>query len=416
MTGAIINPSAAQIAARCWRFGIKAPASIPQAGWTSSIFMSVPLQNDWPEPEGDGEIRFTTRNVSDIHNMNFDPSDLILENGYLQKGSPCVWCGMGGIGKSRLLLQLAICSILEIPFLGWQILPNGRPLKWLIWQNENDNRRLQQDLRAMCSILTKPQIARLSQSLFIHTLENDDDPILFLSNPRVVAGIEKTNAAVNPDVIAYDPLASFRIGELNTDADMAATLAEIARITRKGNPKRTPLILHHANTGKAGIAKAVGFDRSSFGRNSKVLHAWTRAQINFAPYESDNYDTLIVSSGKCNNAPEFEPFGITLEYDTMTYHRDPDVDINAWKENMGIDSASKHPRATIATVVKIVQEAGLDGIKKAAIARAVMEETGVGRSYAYDLIEKAEAKKAIVRRKTDDLYVVPQPPQNRGQK
>ena len=31
--------------------------------------------------------------------------------------------------------------------------------------------------------------------------------------------------------------------------------------------------------------KAVGHDRNSFGRNSKVLQFWTRAQINVVAYE-----------------------------------------------------------------------------------------------------------------------------------
>jgi hypothetical protein len=42
-------------------------------------------------------------------------------------------------------------------------------------------------------------------------------------------------------------------------------------------------------TGKAGAATTTGFDRGSFGRNSKVLFSWVRAQINVAPYdENDN--------------------------------------------------------------------------------------------------------------------------------
>jgi len=35
-----------------------------------------------------------------------------------------------------------------------------------------------------------------------------------------------------------------------------------------------------------------------YGRNSKVLHAWTRGQINLAPMSEDNNDVLALSCGK----------------------------------------------------------------------------------------------------------------------
>jgi hypothetical protein len=48
----------------------------------------------------------------------------------------------------------------------------------------------------------------------------------------------------------------------------------------------------------------------------------------------------------------------------MTYDCDPHLDLDAWREKLGIDSYSRQPRATIATVVKFVEKAGLDGIAK----------------------------------------------------
>jgi hypothetical protein len=119
---------------------------------------------------------------------------------------------------------------------------------------------------------------------------------------------------------------------------------------------------------------------------------------------------LVISSGKANNAEEFEPFGIRLDTETMTYHRDSSIDLEDWKERIGAGNA-KGQKATMADVVKLVERGGLDGIAKAKLAKQVQGE-GVSRAYAYRLIEKAEAKKAVIRRKTDDLYVVPKAPQN----
>ena len=92
----------------------------------------------------------------------------------------------------------------------------------------------------------------------------------------------------------------------------------------------------------------------------------------------------------------------------MTYDRDDSVDLESWKERIGAESKSS-ATATIADVVKIVRAAGLKGISKVKIKAALMAETGASRAGAYRVIEKAEAKKAVVRRKDDDFYVVPQP-------
>ena len=94
---------------------------------------------------------------------------------------------------------------------------------------------------------------------------------------------------------------------------MTSTLSTIGQLTRRGDPQRIPVIVHHSLTGKSGAVKAFGYDRGSYGRGSKVLLGWTRSQINLAPYgESDN-EKIIVASGKCNNAKEFEPFGAQLD-------------------------------------------------------------------------------------------------------
>jgi hypothetical protein len=213
---------------------------------------------------------------------------------------------------------------------------------------------------------------------------------------------------IKPTGVIYDVLRDFAVGDLNTDEGMTATLSVIGRLTGQGDPQRIPFVSHHALTGKSGAARATGFDRGSFGRNSKVLLGWTRAQINLAPYEGDNNEVLIVASGKANNSEEFKPFGIRLNLETKTYTRDDSVDLESWKERVGADSGKA--TATIGHVVKIVKKVGLSGIGKLQIRTALMNETAVSKATAYRVIDKAEAAKAVVRRTDDELYVVPQPP------
>jgi hypothetical protein len=114
---------------------------------------------------------------------------------------------------------------------------------------------------------------------------------------------------------------------------MLTTAREFGRIARLGNQKRAPLIIQHARTGRSGAASASGYDRGSYARNSKALYGWTRSQINLSPFNEDNNDILVVASGKCNNAREFEPFAIELDKESMTYSV-AEANLDEWKERV----------------------------------------------------------------------------------
>jgi len=162
---------------------------------------------------------------------------------------------------------------------------------------------------------------------------------------------------------------------------MTETLREISRITKRGNPKRIPLIIHHAGTGKSGIQKATGFDRSSFGRNSKVLFSWVRAQINIAPGSADDNNTIVICSAKCSNAKEFEPFAATLDEEAMLYGRDEDFDFDVWQHSLdsGRGGADK---LTLDVVIEILPLTG--SIPKAVVIERLRDK-GIGekRSRAF---------------------------------
>src|SRR5262249_33650516 len=151
----------------------------------------------------------------------------------------------------------------------------------------------------MLSAFTPGEQDAVKAGVFFHTLEADDDGFLVLdveNAERIANAIAKVRA----DIVVYDPLRDFGSDDLNSDRYMTETLREISHVTKRRNPKRIPLIIHHAGTGKAGIVKATGFDRSSFGRNSKVLFSWTRAQINVSPGLPDDNSVIVISSAKCS--------------------------------------------------------------------------------------------------------------------
>jgi len=344
----------------------------------------------------------TVRSPSEIMAMQFDPADMLTENGYLQKGNALVIAGMGGLGKSRFILQMAISCILGKPFIGWNT-KAGRT-KWLILQTENGNRRLQVDISRMMKSCSPDELAILDECLRIHTLETEDDAFVTLSTLETADRIAALTADFPANVIVYDVLRDFATGDLNSDEAMTETCRAISRVTRMGDPTRIPVVVHHALTGKAGAAKATGFDRGSFSRNSKVLLGWTRGQINLAPYSPDSNDVVVVASGKANDAEEFAIFAVRLDPDTMSYSLDESVDLGEWQAQVS-GKAKAGPKATIQQVVDAVPR-GLDGITKARLVKAVMAETGCCSSFGYILVAKADAEKRIIRRSSDKLYIV----------
>jgi hypothetical protein len=122
------------------------------------------------------------RTPAELLAMEFNDDDLYLENGIFAKGQPLTILGPGGVGKSRLLLQFAICMITGRAFLGWNV--SKRRTKWLILQAENGNRRLQQDIKKMRVWVGEEGWKAVEENLRIHTLEADHDAFLGLDNQR----------------------------------------------------------------------------------------------------------------------------------------------------------------------------------------------------------------------------------------
>ena len=252
------------------------------------------------------------------------------------------------------------------------------------------------DLVAMFSILSEQEKQLVNDCLVIHTLETGDDSFLHLNiaenQERIVALIDSYPSTG----VIFDVLRDFGTDDLNSDHAMQETLATISRLVRKKNPLCIPVIAHHAITGKAGAAKATGFDRGSFGRNSKVLLSWARAQINIAPYQGDDNEVLIIASAKCNNAPEFAPFGVCLDFDTMTYERDDSVDIEEWKELVGNRSSKPKKKKTPADLLDLVPDN--EAIQKNSLLdKATM--AGIGINTARSLLRCLIAERQLFEHK-----------------
>jgi hypothetical protein len=352
----------------------------------SEYFESVPevSANGNHKPE---RPKLTLRSPDEILAMQFDDSDIILGDRLLAKGQGFVLAGAGGLGKSRLLTQLAACVVTRREFLTFPT--GGCDLRWLILQTENSNRRYHADLGPLKSWLGGDWEI-FNEKVVFHTVEHDSDADVSLDSVANQNAIAEAIEASRADVIGLDPLNDFGIGDLSKDADMRATVSTLTRTCRRGNPERAIAVCHHALTGKAGAAKATGFDRSSFSRNSKVLFAWTRGQINLAPVDPANNDRLIVACGKCSNGREFSAFGIKLDPERMIYVPDPTIDVATWETEM----SGKHNAEPLMTPERVRELCRMPK-SKAELAHAIREDCGCARTVAYKYIKRAEKCRKI---------------------
>jgi hypothetical protein len=313
--------------------------------------------------------------------MTFDPNESYLFDGLFSKGQAMTLVGPGGIGKSRLMLQLAAAMIVGREFLGIQMTP--RKLRWLFIQNENSSRRLNADFQKLKAWIGEDGWPDVSDNIRIQTPDNYEDTLLDLNSSKSKKLVEDYIRLNEPDVIVFDPLCAFTTGSLNSDSSMRQVCLNINQVARGGNSDRSVVVVHHALTGKEGARKAVGLDRASYGRGSKALHSWTRGQINVSPSSSTDNRRLLISCGKNSNGEEFKTFGILLNPDTLIYERDEDFSLEQWEAGLNGGAHKPNPQ----NVARIV---AVGPISKKDLVAKVMEKFGCQKSVAYEAIGKAK--------------------------
>ena len=332
---------------------------------------------------GRNGTQISFRSPSEILAMPRNPKANFLGDRLLGVGRSLVLAGIGGLGKSRLVLQLLVAFILERVWCGIETHhTKGQP--WMLVQTQNSTDRLQDDLEPL-KTYAGHDWPLVEKNLLIHTLETDRDLMLHLSDPQNARDLESAIRHHNPIGVVFDPLNEIGIGDLSKDVDMTATCNAIGHISRAGNPNRAIIILTHAITGLAGMKKAFGFEAAGFGRNSKNLQTWTRAQINIIPGTED-YSILVLSCGKLNDGKKFSPFAIRLLPDTMIYEPEPDFDIEALREH--VENGQK-TRTTYQPEIVAEMEWPKPQLDKPQLAAAIRDETGCSNSTAYRLIDAA---------------------------
>lgn len=337
------NPEAAVIACpRCVAdlgFSLEADqpigaASCPKCGWAAAGAAWEIAQAAAREPRKTAEA-LPMVNLDDALAYQADPREEIWPGGILSMGDPTAIIGAPGVGKSRLMLQSAICTIIGSDFLGWET--NGRGLRWMLLQTENNMRRLQYDLSRMVSDLTTGEREAVRDCLRILDVGRMEfASIIMNEDHRDREPIVKTLRGFRPHIVGIDPLRDAGAGDPNEDGAMTDMCRGIASAVREASPKSTPLVIHHGRTGAAEASKVFGDDAASFGRNSKVLIGWLRSQINVASAGTQHPGIIIVGCGKNSNGRAWKPFAARLNERTMWYERlsETEFNLDEWERGM----------------------------------------------------------------------------------
>ena len=123
--------------------------------------MSTPIPPD----------ELSVRRPEEILAMSFSDSDLFQGDGLFAKGQYGAVIGPAGVGKSRIVTQIACSFILGTLFMGIEVGASDK--KRLFLQSENSNRRLKDQLSKQIATYTDAQRKRINDLLHIKTVEND---------------------------------------------------------------------------------------------------------------------------------------------------------------------------------------------------------------------------------------------------
>ena len=192
--------------------------------------------------------KFSTADALDIEADDSEPPEEIWGGLRLAPGQLMEVIGGSGLGKSRMMLNLAVNQVLGRGFAG---LPTcKRPLKWLFYGNENGFYRYRNDLRQMLKFCTADERERLRGHIFLPTMAKPMDAYVSFSDEQNRIKLKTTIRYRDADVVVLDPWGAVIDGDELDDGDVRKTIFEIMDILAANIEKPTAgIILNHSRNG-----------------------------------------------------------------------------------------------------------------------------------------------------------------------
>jgi len=280
------------------------------------------------------EDKFSTADALDIEADDSEPPEEIWGGLRLAPGQLMEIIGGSGLGKSRMMLNLAVNQVLGRDFAG---LPTcKRPLKWLFYGNENGFYRYRNDLRQMLKSCTADERERLRGHIFLPTMSKPMDAHVSFSDEENRIKLKTTILYRDADVVVLDPWGAVIDGDEQDDGDVRNTICEIVEVLAANVKKPTAgIILNHSRNGAKELADAVGFSAANYGKNSKAIFSVMRNVWNLRPaHNADRITKIELIHAKSSDFAAYEPRAVDFDPNTFTYSLDPAFDHVAWQREL----------------------------------------------------------------------------------
>ena len=287
-----------------------------------------------PLEELEATDKFTTADALDIEADDSEPPEEIWGGLRLAPGQLMEVIGGSGLGKSRMMLNLAVNQVLGRGFAG---LPTcKRPLKWLFYGNENGFYRYRNDLRQMLKFCTADERERLRGHIFLPTMARPMDAYVSFSDEQNRIKLKTTIRYRDADVVVLDPWGAVIDGDELDDGDVRKTIFEIMDVLAANIKKPTAgIILNHSRNGIKELVDAAGFGAANYGKNSKAIFSVMRNVWNLRPaHFAEPVAKIELIHAKSSDFAAYEPRAVDFDPNTFTYSLDSAFSHEAWQHEL----------------------------------------------------------------------------------
>ncbi len=294
---------------------------------------SAPFAEGNFDPQFELEIadKYSTADALDIEADESEPPEEIWGGLRLAPGQLMEVIGGSGLGKSRMMLDLAVNQVLGRDFAG---LPTcKRPLKWLFYGNENGFYRYRNDLRQMLKFCTAAERERLRGHIFLPTMSRPKDAYVSFADEDNRIKLKTTIRYRDADVVVLDPWGAVIDGDELDDGDVRKTIFEIMDVLAANVEKPTAgIILNHSRNGIKELVDAAGFGAANYGKNSKAIFSVMRNVWNLRPaHFAEPVTKIELIHAKSSDFAAYEPRAVDFDPNTFTYRLDHTFSHEAWQ-------------------------------------------------------------------------------------
>lgn len=208
-----------------------------------------------------------------------DPNRVLGPDGWLTKGSACLWIGESGVGKSSACFQAAICWAIMKPFFG--ISSVYKPLKSLVLQSEDDIAdmgRCAQGITFGYGFHNDPKNLELLRQNVLPFREE-------LRGEELEKWLKEKTQEHKPDLIFINPLLAFCDGDISKEPDAKKMCSIFNSI---GKEFGTCFHVFHHTPKPKDEEDAQNFNYAGFG--SSYLTNWARAIMVLRKMEEKKFE------------------------------------------------------------------------------------------------------------------------------